>query len=164
MNNKIKCTQCGCEDLEEVGFPYEVELDTVAVGLVGESFQYALQNDVYASTYICTKCGHFEFFNLKLAEQVLKDREKNAKIQQEIGNLDKNILENNNKIGEIEQQINSITIQLKNIDITIRQSNELKENKQKLINTVESLKKDNKKLLDRQKDLKKKLSQNKNNY
>lgn len=73
-------------------------------------------------------------------------------------NLDKNILENNNKIGEIEQQINSITIQLKNIDITIRQSNELKENKQKLINTIESLKKDNKKLLDRQKDLKKKLS------
>lgn len=70
MNNKIKCTQCGCEDLEEVGFPYEVELDTVAVGLVGESFQYALQNDVYASTYICTKCGHFEFFNPKLAEQV----------------------------------------------------------------------------------------------
>lgn len=79
MNNKIKCTQCGCEDLEEVGFPYEVELDTVAVGLVGESFQYALQNDVYASTYICTKCGHFEFFNPKLAEQVLKDREKKCK-------------------------------------------------------------------------------------
>lgn len=158
MDIKIKCTQCGCEYLEEVEFPYEAKLNTVAVGLSGESFQYALDNNVYAITYICTRCGHFEFFNPRLAELVLKDREKNAKIQQEIMNLDKKILENNNEIEKIEQQINSITTQLKNIDITIRQSNELKANKQKLITTIERLKKDNKKLFDEQKDLKKKLS------
>lgn len=71
--------------MEEVGFPYEAELDTVAVGLVGESFQYALHNDVYASTYICTKCGHFEFFNPKLAELVLQDREKMQKFNKRLG-------------------------------------------------------------------------------
>lgn len=89
MDVKIKCTQCGCEDLEEVEFPYEGKLNTVAVGLSGESFQYALDNNVYAITYNCTRCGYFEFFNPRLAELVLKDREKNTKIQQEIMNLDK---------------------------------------------------------------------------
>ena len=32
---KMKCTQCGCDDLEEVDFPYEAKLDEVAVGIAG---------------------------------------------------------------------------------------------------------------------------------
>ena len=63
MNIKMQCTQCGCNDLEEVDFPYESELVTTAIGLVGESFQYDLDARVYAKTFICTQCGHFEFFN-----------------------------------------------------------------------------------------------------
>ena len=122
----MKCTQCGCNDLEEVDFPYESELVTTAIGLMGESFQYDLDTSVYAKTYICTKCGHFEFFNPRLAKLVLEKREKCAKIQKEIDNFDKQISDKNNEIKNVEQQIESINEQLKDIDITIRQSNELK--------------------------------------
>ena len=56
MNIKMKCTQCGCTDLEEVYFPYEAKLDEVATGIAGESSFYDMHEEVYAQTYICTKC------------------------------------------------------------------------------------------------------------
>ena len=33
MNMKIKCTQCGCDDLEEVAFPNKVNLIEVDAGI-----------------------------------------------------------------------------------------------------------------------------------
>lgn len=157
MNMKIKCTQCGCEDLEEIDFPYEAKLDEVAVGIFGESFQYSLDESCYAQTYICTKCGHFEFFNPELAKLVLEEREKSVKIQNEIDNFEKQISDKNTKIKNVEQQIYSITEQLKNIDITIRQSNELKTHKEELKEKLKVLKKDNQSLIQEQNKLKKKL-------
>ncbi len=157
MNIKMKCTQCGCNDLEEVDFPYESELVTTSVGLTGESFQYDLDASVYAKTYICTKCGHFEFFNPELAKLVLEKREKYAKIQKEIDNIDKQILDKNNEINNIEQQIDSIKEKLKDIDITIRQSNEFKAKQQELSNKLEALKADNQELIKQQNNLKCKL-------
>ena len=157
MNIKMKCTQCGCNDLEEVDFPYESKLITTDIGLVGESFQYDLDASVYAKTYICTRCGHFEFFNLELAELVLEEREKCAKIQKEIDNFDKQILDKNNEIKNVEEQINSIKEQLRDIDITIRQSNELKAKQQELYNKLKALKAENQELIKQQHYLKGKL-------
>lgn len=154
---KIKCTQCGCEDLEGIDFPYEAKLDEVAVGISGESFQYRLDESCYAQTYICTKCGHFEFFNLELAKLILEEREKSAKIQNDIDNFEKQISDKNTEIKNVEQQINSITEQLKNIDITIRQSNELKTHREELKEKLKVLKKDNQTLIQEQNKLKKKL-------
>ena len=136
MKTNMKCTQCGCKDLEEVDFPYEAKLDEIAVGIAGESSFYDIHEEVYAKTYICTKCGHFEFFNPELAKLILKERENCAKIQTEIDNFDKEISNKHNEIKNVEQLIASITEQLKDLDITIRQSNELKAKQLKLSNKL----------------------------
>ena len=39
-------------------------------------YEYDLEEDFYTTTYICTKCGHFEFFNQKLAKLILEERKK----------------------------------------------------------------------------------------
>lgn len=157
MYIKMKCTQCGCNDLVEVDFPYETELITTSIGILGESFQYDLGTSVYAKTYICTQCGHFEFFSPELAKRVLEKREKNAKIQKEIDNFDNQISDKNNEIKNVEQQIDSIKEKLKDIDITIRQSNELKAKQQELSNKIKVLKADNQELIKQQNSLKHKL-------
>lgn len=154
----MKCTQCGCKDLEEVDFPYEAKLDEIAVGIAGESSFYDIHEEVYAKTYICTKCGHFEFFNPELAKLILKERENCAKIQTEIDNFDKEISNKNNEIKNVEQLIASITEQLKDLDITIRQSNELKAKQLKLSNKLKELKTANQELIKQQNNLKHKLN------
>ena len=70
----MKCSQCGGEKLAKVKFPHEVELMETVVGLAGYSACYDLNNEVHCNTYICLNCGHFEFFNLKLAEQIKQDK------------------------------------------------------------------------------------------
>lgn len=149
MDKKIKCTQCGCDDLEEVFFPYKANLIQTAIGIAGESFQYDLEEELYTTTYICTKCGHFEFFNPELAKIILEDRAENARIQNEIIKIDKQVSDKNNEIKNIEQQINSISKQLESIDITIRQSNELKAERQELRNQLDIIKNDIQTLLKR---------------
>ena len=149
MDKKIKCTQCGCDDLEEVIFPYKANLIQTAIGIAGESFQYDLDEELYTTTYICTKCGHFEFFNPELAKIILEDRAENAWIQNEIIKIDKQVSDKNNEIKNIEQQINSISKQLESIDITIRQSNELKAERQELRNQLDIIKNDIQTLLKR---------------
>lgn len=149
MDKRIKCTQCGCDDLEEVIFPYKANLIQTATGIAGESFQYDLDEELYTTTYICTKCGHFEFFNPELAKIILEDRAENARIQNEIIKIDKQVSDKNNEIKNIEQQINSISKQLESIDITIRQSNELKAERQELRNQLDIIKKDIQTLLKR---------------
>ena len=158
MKTNMKCTQCGCKDLEEVDFPYEAKLDEIAVGIAGESSFYDIHEEVYAKTYICTKCGHFEFFNPELAKLILKERENCAKIQTEIDNFDKEISNKNNEIKNVEQLIASITEQLKDLDITIRQSNELKAKQLKLSNKLKELKTANQELIKQQNNLKHKLN------
>lgn len=139
MNLKVKCTQCGCDDLEIVDFPYNAELSVVRTGIAGESYEYALDENVYATTYICTKCGHFEFFDPEMARIILEVREENAKRQKEIEVVEKEIANNESEIKEIKQQIDLIDVQLDDLDITIRQSNQLQERKQELIKKVDFL-------------------------
>lgn len=136
---KIKCSQCGCTDLEKVDFPYEAILHKVQTGLTGYSFIYDLEENIYTDTYICTQCGHFEFFNSEVAKDVLKKRAKIEEIQEEINDLDRQISSKNNEIEKFNQQINLIAEQLKSIDITIRQSGELKSKQQELSQNLKLL-------------------------
>ena len=69
----MKCTQCGCNNLVKVDFPYETGLIEDVVGLSGYTAQYSIINKADCNSYICTNCGHFEFFNLKLAEKIKHD-------------------------------------------------------------------------------------------
>ena len=132
MGFKMKCTQCGCEDLEEVDFPYEATLKMTECGIRGEATFYDLEDDVYTSTYICTRCGHFEFFNPELAKIILEDRQKISELQSRIGKLNDQISENENESHRIDEEIVLILKQLEDLDITIRQSNELKEKQNEL--------------------------------
>ena len=101
MDIKIKCTNCGCKDLEEVDFPYEAKLIQTAIGIAGESSAYDLEEEFYTTTYICTECGHFEFFNPELAKLILEERKKNAKIENEITEIDNQILTNEKELQHI---------------------------------------------------------------
>ena len=147
MDIKIKCTQCGCDDLVEVDFPYKSELVEVSTGIYGESFVYDLDETIFAKTYICTRCGHFEFFNPELAKIVIDEREEKASIQAEIDKLDKQILSNNDEIETIKKSISSTAHQLEDLDITIRQSNELKEKKKGFEQKLKELEASNKLLI-----------------
>lgn len=135
----MKCTQCGCEDLKEVDFPYQVNLIMTACGCALEAAYYDLKQTSDATTYICTKCGHFEFFNLKLANIILQERKRKEIIRASIEEIEKKILQNENQINTRIETINQILKQLENLDITIRQSNELKERKAELTEQINSL-------------------------
>ncbi len=170
---EMKCTQCGCIDLEEVDFPYEAQLRQVYVGIAGESSEYDLEEVYYTTTYICTKCGHFEFFNLEWAKSILEERIENKKVQDEIEKLETKILENNCEIDSVKKQIENIEKQLEDLDITIRQSIELKTKMKDLKEKIELLEKENRELLDMKynlehkdeiDDVKERQKQNPNGY
>ena len=71
----MKCSQCGCEDLAKVDFPQKTKLVEIECGLRGYSASYDFQQKTNCDTYICLNCGHYEFFNLKAANQIKRDRE-----------------------------------------------------------------------------------------
>ena len=123
----MKCSQCGGIELAEVAFPQETSLILTEVGLVGETNAYEIKNHVRCNSYICLNCGHFEFFNLALAEQIkadlkiIEDTKKNIdKIESEIANLNEDIVNKHKEIDELESE-------LQNLDITVRRINEIKE-------------------------------------
>lgn len=157
MDVKIKCTHCGYNDLEEVDFPYKAKLIQTAIGIAGESSEYNLEEEYYTTTYICTKCGHFEFFNPKLAKLILEEREEIAKIENEITEIDNQILTNEKYLQYIEEEIVSIVNQMQDLDITVRQCNELKKKQKELENKIKTLNTSNKSLLQKKKNLKMKI-------
>ena len=143
----MKCSQCGCADLVEVEFPQEAELIQTRVGLVGYSSFYDIENNVYCNSYICVNCGHFEFFNLELAEQIKLDRKERESAKQNINKIQNEIIELNDKISNIEKEIEKLKSESLDLDITVRRSNEIQttisnyENDIKILNKAISEKK-----------------------
>ena len=162
MDIEKKCSQCGCKDLEAVPFPYKSELVVASNECyANESIQYELNVSTMAGAYICTKCGHYEFYNDWLAKSILDKREEKIRtqneLQKELKNLDKQVSEKNNEIQNIEQELNSISTQLKSLDITIRQSKEFKVKQKELNQKLELLKNEYQELLKQQNNVKSRL-------
>ena len=167
---KMKCTQCGCTDLNEVNFPMEVGFNNDGYENVkidnpyrpyeqkfvrrepilrqtqydgdGGAVTFELENQYFCKTYICTQCGHFEFFNKKLAEQILANRQATEEISKKISDVDKQIEKLNDKNFKCENEILHCNEELKNLDITVRRSNELQEKIKSLQNEIKEVKKE----------------------
>ena len=121
----MKCSQCGCQDLIPVDFPQKTNLEEVDCGLAGYSSAYVLKNKINCDSFICINCGHFEFFNLGLAEQIKHDRKLKKEIQENINKVENEIMLLNNKAFDIQEQIGKLKSETLNLDITLRRNNEL---------------------------------------
>ena len=146
----MKCSQCGCNDLVEVDFPHEVNIIQTGVGLNGYSSSYDIEDDVYCDSYVCVNCGHFEFFNLNLAEQIKEDRLFKEKTKKDIEKIEKEIDELNNKISSLDLSIKELKKESLNLDITVRRSNEIQD---AILSKKEEIKKTNKIVNEKNKEL-----------
>ena len=104
--SNIKCTMCSSRELVEARFPVEVFFDSgVSQPVV---------------SYICSNCGHYEFFNFKFVESYTEKK----KYSDEINNclLQANSLEEqyNKATYKLMARKNEINEKLKDLDITVR--------------------------------------------
>ena len=125
--------------MEKVDFPYHANLIMTRCGLVGEASFYDLEEEFEGESYICTKCGHFEFFNKKLADSIIEKRAIEEKKRAKMEEIEERILETDREIEMHKAHLNIVLEQLNDLDITIRQSNEMKENKAELIEQINTL-------------------------
>ena len=146
----MKCSQCGCNDLVEVDFPHKIDLKEVGVGLAGYSSSYSIEEELDCNSYVCVNCGHFEFFNLKLAEQIKKDRLLKEKTKNDIDKIKKEIDELNNKISSSDLNIKELKKESLNLDITVRRSHEIQD---AILSKKEEIKKTKKIINEKNKEL-----------
>ena len=128
----MKCSNCG----EEEFFFF---------------FVFNVRGEIYSASfplsYVCAKCGHIELFETNIVEEYNGIKEEILKLSSKIDELNKlkqtielNIFAAENEIEELEKQI-------KSEEITVRQYNELsaliekKKNHEELIKNRDELKK-----------------------
>ncbi len=121
----MKCSQCGCTDLVEVKFPQEVSLILTAVGLSGETNAYDIKNKVNCKSFICVNCGHFEFFNLSLAEQIKHDIKKREEANENINKIKNKITELSENISNKYSEMQKLETESLNLDISVKRYNEI---------------------------------------
>ena len=121
----MKCSQCGCTDLVEVKFPQEVSLILTAVGLSGETNAYDIKNKVNCKSFICVNCGHFEFFNLSLAEQIKHDIKKREEANENLNKIKNEITELSENISNKYSEMQKLETESLNLDISVRRYNEI---------------------------------------
>lgn len=121
----MKCSQCGCTDLVEVKFPQEVSLILTAVGLSGETNAYDIKNKVNCKSFICVNCGHFEFFNLSLAEQIKHDIKKREEANENLNKIKNKITELSENISNKYSEMQKLETESLNLDISVRRYNEI---------------------------------------
>ena len=159
----MKCSQCGCTDLVEVKFPQETSLILTAVGLAGETNAYDIKNQVYCNSFICLNCGHFEFFNLSLAEQIKCDIKIKEEAKENINKIENEIHELWENISSKLEEKEKLEIESKNLDITLRRYNEVQEQLSSIENDIENLNKAIKEKEDKIKKLEQTLRWKRNN-
>lgn len=86
----------------------------------------SVSNDV--DVYLCLDCGHFEFFSTKKANKYYEDATWIRDTENEIKTLYHELeeLQNPLTVQKINDEIKMVETQLKSLDITIRQQQELK--------------------------------------
>lgn len=134
----MKCSQCGCADLVKVKFPQETSLILTAVGLAGETNAYDIKNQVYCNSFICLNCGHFEFFNLSLAEQIKCDKKIKEEVKENINKIENEIHELWENISSKLEEKEKLEIESKDLDITLRRYNEVQEQLSSIENDIEN--------------------------
>lgn len=113
----MKCSNCGSEDLMETSFPMDFVFTEGGV------------RQVNFKTYICIHCGHYEFFSKEVADR-LKNAfnyvkglcEEETKVTNEIFDISKDY---ERKLSELNSIKESLMKDASNLDITVREKNEL---------------------------------------
>ena len=150
----MKCTSCGNTNLLKTHFPLHSYGDGGA----------KLSEEV--NVYLCLECGHYEFFSeaainkYKVTVSIIKD------IEQKIANLhcDLENLQNSTTTENIQKEIKTINEQLKSLDITIRQQQELKAKHSELTRQLQDIPNNISSKKSRLYDLESRLSTIKHNF
>ena len=113
----MKCTQCGCKKL------MKIDLDDL-FHVRGDGY---LVVEKSTSVYACFECGHLEFFNSSRVERYQRCLLKVKELPNEIAPLRKQLatLEDPAYIANLRETVKKAEKQLKSLDITIRQQQEL---------------------------------------
>ena len=126
----MKCTQCGCENL----IPINIE------SLISISGDAWMRNSESLKIYTCRNCGHLEFFDNGLNEKMAEESEIEKKYEKEISVLiEKQNQIENGELKQLKEELACIESQLKSLDITIRQQQELKKNVKTLNAKIEKV-------------------------
>jgi chromosome segregation ATPase len=126
----MKCTQCGCENLT----PINIE------SLISISGDASMRNSESLKIYTCSNCGHLEFFDNGLNEKMAEESEIEKKYEKEISVLiEKQNQIENGELKQLKEELACIESQLKSLDITIRQQQELKKNVKTLNAKIENV-------------------------
>ncbi len=104
--SNIKCTMCGSHELKGVNFPVQVFPDG------GCSEQ--------VTSLICTKCGHYEFFNTKYIKKELEYDSSKDKYYGLLLKADKLECEYAEITSKLSNRKQEIIVKLENLDITVR--------------------------------------------
>ena len=113
----MKCTNCGSSKLVKVSFPLQL--------VMVEGEQYVAPTE----TYLCSECGHYEFFSKEIAEKAKELLPSMEKCNQAISEIKKTISQENSSFDEnkvkIEEEISSLSVKSKSLDITVREKNDI---------------------------------------
>ncbi len=155
---KLKCPVCGCTEIEK----YTDSL------IDASSYE-----DVYiqdrADYYVCPKCGHVELvlkdnflkkFNKELAEIKAAEKKRLNEIKKnkdEIAKIQKSIASDVKALELYKEKLRSLKEKIDDVDITIRQQNDLKEEYKKISHECDKIHNRLVKPLNRIDDLKRKL-------
>lgn len=114
----MKCTQCGCKKL--------IKLDNQSSLFLTSDGESVMPREL-TRIYACLECGHLEFFNSSRVEQYKRYLLKVKELPNEIETLRKQLatLEDPTYITNLQETVKQAEEQLKSLDITVRQQQEL---------------------------------------
>ena len=110
----MKCSSCGNKNLVKTNFP------------LGNYENWRSSQEV--DVFLCLDCGHYEFFSTKRVNRYYGTTKWIHDTGSELDSLRRELseLENPATTQKLNEEIKSIESQLKSLDITIRQKQELK--------------------------------------
>jgi chromosome segregation ATPase len=114
----MKCTQCDCENLIPIRLKSLIDVSSDALMYNSESLK----------VYACRNCGHLEFFDNGLNEKLAKESEIEKQYAKELTALVQQQVEmKNGELKQLQEELACVESQLKSLDITVRQQQELKQ-------------------------------------
>ena len=126
----MKCTQCGCKRFIESKFS-----NLISVG--GWDVQCSISETV--KIFACLECGHLEFFDKMMPDKLAQAETKLKQLNDELDSLLHDKESKDSLINELTEEITRIEERLKNLDITVREQNELSEKSQQINNEIQQI-------------------------